>query len=101
MSEVLPANLKRARKFRSSGLWQKVRNSYIRNNPLCADVFGIHTKEGGPVGATEVHHIKPLSTHFFLKAYPNNLASLCHKCHDLIEKMERQHKQTTYLFKKS
>ena len=100
MSEVLPANLKRARKYRSSGLWQKVRNGYIRNNPLCEDIFGVHEREGGPVGAKEVNHIEMLSSHFHLKAVESNLSALCTACHHKVSMMERKGKQTKYLFKR-
>lgn len=100
MSVVLPANLQRARKYRSSGNWQKVRAQKLRNDPLCADPFGTHQKEGGDVGASQVHHILGLATHYHLRALLSNLASICTRCHSKIEIMERQHKQTAYLFKK-
>jgi len=99
MSQLLPANLKRARKYRSSGNWQAVRALKLKTDPLCADPFGNHKKEGGDVGAVQVHHIEGLATHFHLRAALINLASICTKCHSKIEIMERQHKNTAYLFK--
>lgn len=96
---VLPAALQRARKYRSSGNWQKVREIKLKIDPLCFDPFGYHKKEGGDVGAAQVHHIKGLATHYHMRAFRANLASICTRCHAVVEKMERQNKQTSYLFK--
>lgn len=97
---VEPKHLIRARKYRSSSNWQKVRKSHALTEPLCRDPFGTHALEKTSLPMAEVHHIYPLSTHFALRAYGPNLVSLCHKCHDRVEKMERHGKKTQYLFKK-
>lgn len=99
MSRVMPANLKRARKYRSSGNWQTVRAMHMRNEPLCYDPFGYHKKEGGDMLADQVHHIQGLATHYHLRALESNLASICTRCHSVIEQMERHHKSTTHLFR--
>jgi len=101
MSQVLPPALAKARKFRSSSLWQKVRAMFLRNNPLCADPFSNHFKEGGAVGGNQVHHIKGLSVRYDLRVTESNLATVCTRCHSKVEVLERQNRQTAYLFKKS
>ena len=58
------------------GNWRKLRSMYLRRHPLCADPFGVHE---GPVVATEVDHIQPLSRgggHGW-----DNLQALCKSCH--------------------
>lgn len=98
--EVLPANLARNRKFRSSGQWQNLSKQFLRDNPICEDPLKFHKNEGSGAYASETHHIKPLITHFHLRAYKKNFSGLCHRCHDAIEKMERGGKRTWHLFKR-
>lgn len=63
--------------------WKKLRLAYLMQHPLCEDC----EKNGIVEPATEVHHVKPISTgttDLEMKeiAYnPNNLRSLCSKCH--------------------
>ena len=62
--------------------WKKIRNKYIKNNPLCEQCL----KEGRLTPAQEVHHIKPLSkggTHD-----EKNLMALCSSCHSTITARE-------------
>lgn len=100
ISRVMPANLQRARKYRSSGNWQKVRGMKLREDPLCCDPWAWHKEEGGDVLASQVHHVKELSKFFDIRAYGPNLRSICVRCHDAVSKIERQNKDTTWLFKK-
>lgn len=62
--------------------WHKIRNAYIKQQPLC--------ERCRQNLATEVHHIKPLEDYtdrpevMEQLAYDvNNLQALCHKCHFL------------------
>lgn len=96
---VMPFVLKQARTFRSSGLWQKVRKLHLMEFPLCFDPLSIHKNEHTSVPATEVHHVRGLATHYHLRVDPLNLRSLCHPCHDAVEKRERGGRVTHYLFK--
>jgi uncharacterized Fe-S cluster-containing MiaB family protein len=99
IKKLLPKNLERARKYRSSYNWQTVAKHHKHENPLCFDPFGDHKKEGRSEFVEETHHIRGLSTHFHLRSDPNNLASLCHSCHDKISKLERANKNTVFYFK--
>ncbi len=96
---VMPATLARARKYRSSSNWQTVRALKLADTPLCQDPFKDHSDIGTSVPGTQVHHIRGLATHFSLRAYEPNLASICTSCHSKIESMERQNKPTHYLFR--
>lgn len=64
--------------------WKKLRHWQITNHPLCHDCM----LEGRSVPAEEAHHIKPFSQgktmeeKFELLLNPNNIVSLCKKCHD-------------------
>ena len=89
-----------ARKYRSSSNWQKVVAIQKAAFPMCYDPHGDHKDEGTTEPMAQVHHIRGLAIHFHLRAYSKNLASLCVKCHDKIEKMERKGQRTWYLFKK-
>lgn len=98
IKEILPKNLERARKYRSSYNWQQVSAQHKRDNPLCFDPFGDHKKNNESPFVQQTHHIRGLATHFHLRSDEDNLASLCIKCHDKIEKMERSRQKTAYLF---
>lgn len=95
---LLPRNLERARKYRSSYNWQQVAAQHKLDNPLCCDVFGYHAKEGMAPFVEQTHHIQPLATHYHIRALESNLASVCIPCHDRLEKLERSGKRTAYLF---
>jgi len=68
--------------------WRNLRLSYISDNPLCEECL----KKGIATPAEEVHH-----KHEFMKGKtdddkwnllldPNNLESVCRKCHDEIHR---------------
>lgn len=99
IGEVLPLHLARARKYRSSSNWQNVVKIQKRDFPLCCDCFGDHKKEGGPVVMAQVHHVRELGKYFHLRAYKQNLRSICTSCHARVSQMERAGKPTYYLFK--
>ena len=66
-----------------SHVWHDLRNSYIREHPLCEECLS----NGIIKPAEEVHHLIPFSQganaeerwNLFLDA--DNLQSLCHTCH--------------------
>jgi len=58
--------------------WVKLRNNHIAKNPLCAH----HLKRRQVVEAKDVDHIIPFkSLDDPLRLDPDNLESLCRKCH--------------------
>lgn len=63
-------------RFYSSGRWKKLRDSYLRRNPLCE-----HCLPGVTTIATEVDHVIPIKIDWSLRLDWNNLQSLCHSCH--------------------
>lgn len=96
----MPSKLVRAKKYRDSQNWKDVRAIQKGEFPMCYDPFKDHREEGTTVPMAQVHHIYGLATHFHLRAYDRNLASLCVVCHDKVEKLERRGKKTQYLFRK-
>lgn len=69
-----------------SSRWRKLRLSHLLDHPLCE----LCQKEGKIVPAIDVHHIisfmstnDPLKR-LFLAYNPDNLMSLCKKCHQLL-----------------
>lgn len=69
------------------GQWVKLRNAFIAENPLCK-----HCDERGETMlATEVDHIRPFrGKDDPLRLAPSNLQSLCHSCHVVKTKRDRQ-----------
>ena len=70
--------------FRSSKEWQKTRKKIlIRDHFLCKICLknGIFTS-----GDLQVHHIIPLSEDFTKRTDPDNLITLCPKCHEDAER---------------
>jgi len=64
--------------FYNSGLWRKLRNRYMRENPLCIEC----KKTGGlVVAANVVDHIIPIKAGGDSLAI-DNLQSLCHRHHN-------------------
>ena len=55
--------------------WNRLRNRYIREHPLCEDCL----KSGYYVPAAEVHHIVPVSRGGTNEI--TNLVALCKSCH--------------------
>lgn len=72
-----------APKYYNSKYWKRLRNIFIMQHPLCYDC----ALNGISKPADEVHHIKPFMTgkddndKWNLLLDPNNLVSLCSKCH--------------------
>jgi 5-methylcytosine-specific restriction protein A len=58
--------------------WQRVRTMFLAEHPLCVTCEA----EGRVVGATEVHHIKPLADGG--SNADSNLMALCKACHSKI-----------------
>ena len=58
--------------------WQKVRLSFLRNNPLCAECYKIDAL----TAATVVDHIEPHKGDQSLFWDQDNWQSLCKQCHD-------------------
>jgi len=98
LGAILSPKLLKARKYRSSTNWKKVRKVFITDNPMCEDVFKDHRDKGTTKFSQEVHHIRQVATHYHLRNYYPNLAALCTKCHSKVSVLERQNKPTVYLF---
>lgn len=64
-------------KFYHSSRWQKLRNWFIKNNPLCVQCL----REGRVTTATVVDHIEEIKDGG-ARYDINNLQSLCHACHN-------------------
>jgi len=58
--------------------WQKAREGYLKNHPLCVD----HEARGQVVAATVVDHIVPHRGDMTLFWDKSNWQSLCSHCHD-------------------
>ena len=68
---------KRIKSFYSSARWQKVRNRFIKINPLCE-----HCLDKDIVTpAEEVDHIVPVKEDWSKRLREDNLQSLCRRCH--------------------
>lgn len=73
-------------KIYNSQAWQKLRNAYLMQHPLCEMCL----EEDKVVQAKEVHHIKPILTGndylemLSIALNPDNLKSLCVECHHRI-----------------
>lgn len=59
--------------------WQRLRLRYLTANPLCANLFALHS---APVSATTVHHIQDVRKRPDLRLVWSNLESLCRDCHE-------------------
>ena len=71
-----------ARGFHQSHAWTVLSREKRSRDPLCE-----RCKWKGRVeAATEVHHIRPVRTHPQLAMNPNNLMSLCDRCHRAVER---------------
>jgi len=58
-------------------LWRALRLQQLNRESLCA----IHLRRGREVGATVCDHKVPFGDSWEMFIDPNNLQSLCHKCH--------------------
>lgn len=74
-------------KLYNSQRWQKLRNSYIMEHPLCERCLQYDKINY----STEVHHVKPISTglseiDMIELCYNGELMALCTQCHHDIHK---------------
>lgn len=83
----------KARRFRSSATWQTISRRFRARWAYCCDPLNRHPQRLEP--AAEVHHIVPLVEDYGRRSDPLNLATVCHGCHDQIERTERQFPGTT------
>jgi len=88
--------LSAAAKFRSSVVWQRFRDWYKREHPLCVDPFRDHPHEVRPV--EDVHHVLGLAERLDLGLDADNCRSLCRACHAKVEGMARAGRPTAQLF---
>lgn len=58
--------------------WRRVRNTYLRFNPLCERC----TSAGRSTPADDVHHIQTIAEAPHLRLDLDNLESLCRACHN-------------------
>ena len=65
--------------------WQKVRLAYLKRNPLCEECL----KQDRVTPAVLVHHIENARDNPELRLDPNNLMSLCNRCHEDIHGKDR------------
>ena len=79
-NEKTPMRMLRQKAYQNT-TWRKLRNDFIKMNPLCADCLN----EGKVVPAEDIHHIhspfKNGEINWALLLDPNNLVSLCKDCH--------------------
>lgn len=61
--------------------WRKLSESKRANDPLCEHCL----RHGRTTPASEVHHIIPITTAPRLRLDYDNLMSVCHPCHKLLE----------------
>ena len=60
--------------------WSKVRNDFIKENPLC-EVCG---KKGSRLEPNQIHHLSPYHLFPEKELEKSNLATACRRCHLLI-----------------
>ena len=65
-------------KIRSSQAWKNCRRSHLSFHPLCANPFGLHSPH---VLAADVHHLTEIGLRPDLAFDPDNLQSVCKRCH--------------------
>ena len=75
----------------NSSTWKKLRETYLKNNPLCEECL----KKGKVTPATSVHHkISPFKggvINWGVLLDYNNLESVDHECHAAIHNKEQGH----------
>jgi 5-methylcytosine-specific restriction protein A len=72
-----PRERTESKKFYQTGAWRKLRNAYIKANPLCAEC----QKQGIVKAASVVDHITPIRQGGEALDR-SNLQSLCTSCHN-------------------
>lgn len=78
----------REQRFYQRPAWKRLRAYVLRQEPYCADPFGVHAETGRPAAAEHVDHIKPLRDHPELALARSNLQGLCRSCHSKKTKQE-------------
>ncbi len=76
------------KKFRNKKVWKGCREQILNNEPLCR-----LCPENRKQAATTVHHIKTLAEqypHFEDALNPENLVSLCLRCHSYVGQIENR-----------
>lgn len=82
---------KEYQRLMKSGTWQRIRLSYLKDNPLCERCEA----RGLTVPAAEIHHIIPIANEkdyarMRRLAYDrNNLQALCTACHHEVHEIMR------------
>lgn len=79
--------------YYSSGVWQRLRNLYIKQNPLCECCLShdVYTP------AEHVHHRRMFMSgedneeRWKLLADTNNLMSVCRKCHEGLHRKQKKY----------
>ena len=71
-------------RFYNSPIWKHLRNKKLLNNPLCESC----EVEGRYIPATDVDHIQAINSGGS-STDPENLQSLCHRCHSRKTLFER------------
>lgn len=87
-----------AQKIRGTARYQRFVAWHKQRNPLCCDPLGLHAVQGVIVAAAHTHHIIPMAERLDLKFTDENCASLCHACHNQIEKKVQAGEDTRGLF---
>ena len=85
-----------SKRFRNSRAWQKCRDAFKAQFPLCVDPFKMHPLEYRPTEA--VHHIVGLTEDITRGLDFDNLAPVCVQCHNKLEAWARLGKPTAHLF---
>lgn len=66
--------------------WQRLRLAHLSKEPLCR-----YCKDAGVIKLAEVvDHIKPFRDDWSLRLDPDNLQSLCKRCHDSVKQAEER-----------
>jgi 5-methylcytosine-specific restriction protein A len=65
--------------------WAKLSLLYRKENPLCE----VCADQGKATPATEVHHIIPVRQNWSLSLDRSNLISVCRRCHEELEKEQK------------
>ena len=79
-------------RYYNSKQWYTLRNSYIREHPLCEECL----KQGNVTPATQVHHIVPFMsgidemTRWRLLTDVDNIMSVCDDCHHELHRKLRK-----------
>ncbi len=87
-----------ARKIRGTMRWKRVREMAMNRCPLCFDPFQEHKRFGVVQPTDHIHHVIGINENHLLAFDLENLVGLCVQCHNKIESMERNGKETKHYF---